>query len=308
MTTKEFLISKLINSVMTILIIVGAGLWLNYTIQNYIEDKQQKNIDEIVRLEERVSELHRFIDTNLVQAGHKVITEKQLKKELAVILKENKELRNYIKDNNEELRRFIKAEFTFNNQLGVGKGEITRPNNSDNYVFDDKYINFNANLKTLEAKYSIKLSNIPLQLNIIQTELPDGKFKLNDYIVIKRLDNGEELKINNAIVQEVYQKDKKWYYGITTLIGVDYDRSLNANLGVSYISSGRTVLPKDTEYRIGIVGVSGNKENIGIFLVPATWNLAQVIPIIQEAQIGPIVKYEFTEQKTLFGIGLLHNF
>lgn len=313
MDTKQFIISKVTNSLITILIVGGLILWANSKIKDYFKAKEIKDAVEISKLEEKVSELQRFIDSNIVQAQHKIVTEKQLKKELETILKDNKELRKYIDSNNEEVKRFIKAEFTFTNQTGGGKGEVTEARSQDGttehrYVFDDHYINFIANLKTLEAKYNIKLANIPLELNIIQTELPDGKFKLNDYISVKRIDTGEEIHIKNAVVQEVLQTDKKFMWNGTTMLGIDFDGEVNANLGYAIASYGKTLSPKSIEYRFGLVGISGNSNNLGIYVSPIVWNIGHIVPVINEAQIGFLGKYSIIDRKFLFSVGLLHNF
>ena len=313
MGTKQFIISKLVNSVLLILIVGGIVLFLDYKIKDYFKAKEVKDAVEISKLEEKVSELQRFIDSNVVQAQHKIVTEKQLKKELETILKDNKELRKYIDNNNEEIKRFIQAEFTFKNQTGGGKGEISvRPdangNSTEHYNYSDNYLEFDADLVTKLAKYNIKLSNIPLQFTIIQTELPDGRFKLNDYIGVKRLDTGEALFIKNAIVKEVLQTEKLFRKNFTTLLGTDYNGEINGNIGISFYSYGRTLSPKDIEYRFLNLGISGNKNNIGIYFVPITWNLGKVIPVVQEAQIGPGYYFDAVNQKHLLNLSILHNF
>lgn len=313
MDTKQFIVSKLINSLLIILIVGSLLLFLNYKIKDYFKTKEIKDAVEISKLEEKVSELQRFIDSNVVQAQHRVVTEKQLKKELEAILKDNKDLRKYIDSNNEEVKRFIKAEFTFTNQTGGGKGEVSVGPNADgniteHYNYSDNYLDFEADLLTKLAKYSIKLSTIPLELNIIQTELPDGKFKLNDYITVKRIDTGEKLYVKNAIVQEVLQTEKLFRKNFTTLLGVDYNGEINGSIGVSFYSYGRTLAPKDTEYRFLNLGVSGNKNNIGLYLVPVTWNLGRVVPVIDEAQIGPGYYFDAINNKHLLNFSVLHNF
>ena len=313
MDTKQFIISKISNALLTIIIVGGLLLFLNYKIKDYFKDKEVRDAVEVSKLEERVSELQRFIDTNIVQAQHSIVTEKQLKKELETILKDNKELRKYIDNNNEEVKRFIKAEFTLGNQTGGGKGEVTETKSesgaaTSNYTFSDNYLDFTFSLESLLAKYNIKLSNIPLELNIIQTELPDGRFKLNDYIVMKRTDTGEEIHIKNATVQEVMQQDKLFRKNITSTIGVSYNGEINGDIGVSIFSYGRTLSPKDTEYRFLNLGISGNTNNIGLYIVPATWNLGKIIPFIQEAQIGPGYYFDIINQKHLLNFSILHNF
>ena len=313
MDTKQFIISKITNSLLTILIVGGLVLFLNYKIKDYFKAKEIKDAVEISKLEEKVSELQRFIDSNVVQAQHKIVTEKQLKKELETILKDSKELKKYIDNNNEEVKRFIKAEFTFTNQTGGGKGETTETRSSDGTIkrsfnFSDNYLDVSVDLIAELAKYSIKLENIPLEFNIVQTELPDGKFKLNDYISVKRLDTNEQLYVKKAMVQEVLQTEKLLRKNYTSTIGIDFDGELNANVGMTLFSYGRTLAPADTEYRLVGFGVSGNADNIGLYLIPVTWNVGRVIPFIQEAQIFGGYKYELTEQRHLINFGILHNF
>ena len=122
------------------------------------------------------------------------------------------------------------------------------------------------------------------------------------------MDTGEELSIESAEVRTTLNKDKTFIYSLTSLIGIDYDKTINANVGVSLFSYGRTLHPKDTEYRFLNIGISGNRENIGIYFIPITWNLGRLLPFIQEAQIGPGYKFEITNNDNLFTMGLLHNF
>lgn len=150
--------------------------------------------------------------------------------------------------------------------------------------------------QTSDKQWKVGTYDTNLDIKIIETENADGTY--NRYAEANYENRkGDKLpveitKLDWAIVEKKY---KQFYFWNPRLgLGTNFSDAAGHNLNLSLMSYGRT--KRDMDWRFLVFGAGINNKELSLSLEPLSWNIGNVIPIIDNMFVGPFLDYDLTDQ------------
>ena len=145
---------------------------------------------------------------------------------------------------------------------------------------------------------------ITSETTVIETDNADGT--INRYAQVEVKDKeGIEIPISvNEIKWEKIPLKEKRFFGWNPRIAMAAMASdrLSVGLNFSMSSYGRTKV--DMDWRFLTVSLSYGDESILVSAEPFSWNIGKVIPLVENAFVGPAYVYDFEDNTSKIGVQL----
>lgn len=155
-----------------------------------------------------------------------------------------------------------------------------------------------------------KTGTYPLEYHtkIIETENKDGTF--NRYAEM-HLENNQmketkgkqfPIKLESIEWAKVELDENSWSWNPRiSVCGVATTEGIYPGLGISFFSYGKTI--RDMNWKFLSAGIGGNADTLFCFFEPVSWNFGNVVPLIENAFVGPVVDIN-TESEMGYGVNL----
>ena len=179
---------------------------------------------------------------------------------------------------------------------------------ADGVEFPACWAMFHPNQDDSNKLWKVGTFNQEFYVDIIETENRDGTY--NRYVELS-VENSKNSKTKGKVFPiEIVDirwaknpiKNKKFSWNPRlSMCGVVTTESLYPGLAVSFFSYGKTTADLDWKF-LGI-GLGENANTISGFFEPFSWNFGKVMPLIENAFIGPVVGAN-TESEIEYGASL----
>lgn len=249
-------------------------------------------------------------------------------KELKALIKEMKDMNSatlqMIKEKDEQIVELGKVIGSMGGNSASSSGSVVHSNSEEptkeledvvvySKVADDKEIPvarvfYSPNAPEGTDKWGSQTFPIDYYTTIFETKDVEGNsnryvelWAQNDFIPSTR---GKKFPINISEVKWAKGKepDKKFrFHTRLGFSGIFSTKELYPALDISFLSYGRT--KRDMEWRFLDITLGGTKEDLYFGVIPASYNLGNIIPFVENTFIGPSIAVD-TELNYSYGISL----
>jgi hypothetical protein len=311
----DFLINKLIkfsiNNILKVGISVFISIFLWHYASVYMDIQREIKEPKVVYLEDNA------VKIQLVESKAKVNELKKiLKSKDSTILKAVKSEKEQI----DEIAR-IKGQLKSTRKLQQASSHVYLKGKKTDHHFikiyntaaDDTefpiaWAMFHPNQDDPEKLWKVGTFNMEFYVDIIETEKRDGTY--NRYVELS-LENNKNSKTKGKVfpieITDVRWeknpiKDKKFSWNPRlSVYGVVTTEEIYPGLGMSFLSYGKTI--GDMDFKFLSIGLGGDSDIINGFFEPFSWNFGKVIPLIENAFVGPVVSVD-SESEMGYGASL----
>lgn len=157
-----------------------------------------------------------------------------------------------------------------------------------------------------EKRWKVGTFQLNTQTTVVESENKDGSY--NRYVEIELRDkNDNEIPVTvNAIKWEKnpIKTNSFSFWNPRIALDINFSKSLDFGLDMSFMSYGKT--DRDMIWRFIEFGVLTNSEmdDIAFSIQPLSWNIGEVLPIIENLFVGPSFTYGIKNNEMKYGFGI----
>jgi len=282
------------------------------------------------------------LQINEVRANTTIVAEHSTawKQELVQLKKQNQELMQLIKKNKEKITNIGEVAVQTNENLSIELRKLSdhvyKAGTGDKNEQYFKKIYMTEKTKTGETvkipvawaifypnkppneKWKTGVYPLEFKTKIIQTEQADGQW--NTYVETWAENNKDKeskgiklpLHITLADFKQMRNKNKEFYwwaphFNLNLDLGSSYineeDSSISTYGGLSFSMFGYGNTKNNLSWRFMDIGLSTNKSSYYLKLTPATYNIGELLPFINNTFIGPFIGIS-NKGASVYGVGI----